>query len=159
MTGWVRRFYEHFEEVLGSVLLAAMALLAFVNVIARYFIHYSLAFTEEIEVALLVWLTMLGTAAGFRRAMHLGFNFVVLRFSASAKKTTVLLGSLLTIIVFCVLLWVGIFQIKDEVALQITTEALGIHQWWYTLAIPTGSLLVMFRAVESALLILKGKEN
>lgn len=65
----LRKVYENLEEIAGVVLLVIMSVFAFVNVVTRYFIQYSFASTEEIEVACLVWLTMLGAAAGFRRGI------------------------------------------------------------------------------------------
>lgn len=55
----LRKVHENLEEIVGVVLLVIMSVFAFVNVVTRYFIQYSFASTEEIEVACLVWLTML----------------------------------------------------------------------------------------------------
>ncbi len=143
-----RKIQENLEEVAGVVLLGIMAVFAFLNVITRYFIHYSFASTEEIEVACLVWLTMLGAAAGFRRGAHLGFNLLELRFP-SLRNVLFPLASVLTILTVSILVWISILQIKDELALGITSEALGIPQWLYTLAIPVGGLLVILRVVEA----------
>jgi TRAP-type C4-dicarboxylate transport system permease small subunit len=140
-----RKIYENLEEAAGVLLLAVMAVFAFLNVITRYFIHYSFASTEEIEVACLVWLTMLGTAAGFRRGIHLGFNLLELRFPALGKNIIFPLASILTMATISILIMVSLFQIRDEIALGISTEALGIPQWWYTLAIPAGGILMLFR--------------
>src|SRR5574341_1602519 len=68
---------ENFEEAVCAGMLLFMATLAFVNILARYLTTFSLAFSEEIEVSLLVYLTMLGTAAGFKRGVHLGLVFLV----------------------------------------------------------------------------------
>jgi TRAP-type C4-dicarboxylate transport system permease small subunit len=153
------RFFDQFEEILGAGLLAVMAVLAFLNVLTRYFTQYSFAFTEEIEVALLVWLTLLGAAAGFRRGMHLGFNFLAERFPASARKVFLALSALLSVIMFTLLLWFSVGQIHQELQLQITTEALGIPQWVYTLALPIGSALIIFRIVEKTLELLQRRTN
>jgi len=143
-----RKIQENLEEVAGVVLLGIMAVFAFLNVITRYFIHYSFASTEEIEVACLVWLTMLGAAAGFRRGIHLGFNLLELRIP-SMRNVLFPIASVLTILTVSILVWISILQIKDELALGITSEALGIPQWLYTLAIPVGGLLVILRVVEA----------
>ncbi len=145
----IRKAYEHMEEVAGVVLLAGMASLAFINVITRYFIHYSFAFTEEVEVACLVWLTMLGAAAGFRRGIHLGFNFLALRFPRLGRRVLYPVASFLTIAAVCALIWFSLLQINDELSLNIATEALGVPQWWYTLALPVGGVLVIVRVIEA----------
>ena len=152
-----RKLQENLEEVAGVVLLGIMAVFAFLNVITRYFIHYSFASTEEIEVACLVWLTMLGAAAGFRRGAHLGFNLLELRFP-SLRNVLFPLASVLTILTVSILVWISILQIKDELALGITSEALGIPQWLYTLAIPVGGLLVILRVLEAWYRESKGKQ-
>ncbi len=137
------------EEVAGVILLAFMSVLAFLNVITRYFVHYSFASTEEIEVACLVWLTMLGASAGFRRGIHLGFDLLVIRFPRLGKNVLFPLASLLTILTLCVLIRFSLLQIRDELALKIASEALSIPQWWYTLALPVGGVLAIFRIIEA----------
>ncbi len=67
----------HLEEVLGASLLAVMASLAFANVVTRYLFQYPLAFTEELEVNALVWLTIFGTSSAFRRRRHLSMLFLL----------------------------------------------------------------------------------
>jgi len=145
-----KKVYENLEEAIGVGLLAVMAVFAFLNVITRYFIQYSFASTEEVEVACLVWLTMLGAAAGFRRGIHLGFDLVKMRFPAFGKNVLFPLGSVLTIATMCLIIWFSIYQIRDEIEFKTTTEALSIPQWWYTLALPAGGILVIFRIVEAA---------
>ena len=68
-------FIIHFEEASCAILFAIMAIVAFVNVISRYLLKYSLAFTEELLISFFVWLTLLGAAVAFREGSHLGFSF------------------------------------------------------------------------------------
>ena len=146
----LKKIFQQGEEAAGVFLLLAMCLLAFANVLTRYFIRYSFAFTEEVEVAGLVWLTMLGAAAGFRRGIHLGFNLLSLRFPVLGKKVLFPLATLLTAGTVALLIGFGFFQIRDEISLNVQTEALNIPQWWYTLAIPVGGLLILLRLLEAA---------
>lgn len=155
----MKKVYENMEEAAGVILLAFMSILAFINVITRYFVHYSFASTEEVEVACLVWLTMLGAAAGFRRGIHLGFDLLAFRFPKLGKNVLYPFASLLTILTVCILIWFSLLQIRDELALKIASEALGIPQWWYTLAIPVGGILTIFRIIEATWKKLKQKES
>ncbi len=148
---------QQFEEAVSVVLLAVMGILAFANVLTRYFIHYSFAFTEEIEVALLVWVTMLGGAACFRRGLHLGFTYLAERLPAAWRKAVAALSGGLMLVVCAVLFRFSLVQIRDEIEMSITTEALGIPQWWYTLAIPVGCLFIALRVVEATVGNLRGK--
>ena len=143
----MRKIYENMEEAAGVILLAFMSVLAFINVITRYFIQYSFASTEEVEVACLVWLTMLGAAAGFRRGIHLGFDLLALRYP-KLGKILYPLASLLTVLTVSILIWFSLLQIRDEWELKIASEALAIPQWLYTLALPVGGILIIFRIIE-----------
>ena len=146
----LKKIFQHGEEAAGVFLLFFMCLLAFVNVLTRYFIRYSFAFTEEVEVAGLVWLTMLGAAAGFRRGIHLGFSLLSLRFPAFGKKILFPLATFLTLVTVGLLVWFGLLQVKDEMGLNVRTEALNIPQWWYTFSIPVGGILILIRLLEAA---------
>lgn len=147
----IRWFAEHLEEVLGAFLLGSMACLAFANVLARYLFHYPLAFTEELEVNSLVWLTMLGTAAAFRRNRHLRLIFFLQRLPTSIQRWLNLLMALVGVLLFIVLGCYGYLQILDERELEITSEALGIQQWYYTLSIPVGAALIILRLLGSTI--------
>jgi TRAP-type C4-dicarboxylate transport system permease small subunit len=62
------------------------------------------------------------------------------------------------VITVILLIAYGGLQVRDELSLNIQTEALNIPQWWYTLAIPAGGLLIIFRLLESAWKERKGEK-
>ena len=76
----------HIEEVLCALLFAIMGIIMFVNIISRYLLKYSLAFTEELVVSFFVWLTLLGAAIAFREGSHLGFTFITDRLPVKIQK-------------------------------------------------------------------------
>ena len=145
----MRRIAEHAEEVVAAILLVVMAVLAFVNILARYLTRYSFAFTEEIEVAALVWITMLGAAVGFREAVHLGFTVVRDRFPHPVRRCLAALSGAVAVLTMAALVWAGYSQIQSQIALSTTSEALGIPEWIYTGALPVGGLLVIARLLQA----------
>jgi len=154
----VRWLAEHLEEVLGAALLTAMACLAFANVVARYILHLPLAFTEELEVNGLVWLTLFGTAAAFRRGRHLRMLFFQDKLQPKARRYLNCFLILLAVCLFMSLGFLGYRQLLDERFLEITSESLGVPQWTYTLCIPVGCILIVFRIVQAAVREMKGKD-
>ncbi len=142
---WLR---DHFEEAACALLLLVMALVAFVNVVLRYSTNYSFAFIEEVEVSALVYLTVFGAAAAFRKGLHLGLHFIFVRFPRFLRRAVLLLSMTLVFIVFGTLTYYGILQIRDEAVLSITSEAMQVPQWIFTLAVPVGSVLIILRALE-----------
>lgn len=145
---FVKYLFGNFEEILGCFLLFGMLALAFANILCRYFFHYPFAFTEEIEIAGLVWITMLGSSIAFKKKSHIGFNFLVNKFSPLFRKYFLIISYLLILILFCFLCGYGINQILDEIELEIISESLGIPQWIYTLAVPAGAILIIMRTAS-----------
>jgi TRAP-type C4-dicarboxylate transport system permease small subunit len=140
----------HLEEALCAALFAVMSLITFGNVITRYFLKYSFAFTEEIVVSFFVWLTLLGTAIAFREQSHLGFTFLIERLPRRARKGLLWFSAALGAVLFIFLIYFSILQLGDEIALKITSSGIGVPQWWYTIGMPVFSLLVIFRILQGA---------
>lgn len=145
----MRRIADHAEEAVAAGLLGAMAILAFVNVVARYLTRYSFAFTEETEVAALVWITMLGAAVGFREAVHLGFTTLRDRFPRPIRRVLAALSSAVALATMAALAWAGWRLIRSQIALGTTSEALAIPEWIYSAALPVGALFVIARIVQA----------
>lgn len=146
---------EHFEEVLSVILLSGMATLAFAGVITRYVFHMPIAFTEELEVNGLVWLTLFGTASAFRRNKHLRMLFIQDKMSEPVRRLVNIGINMLCIMLFTTLGYLGYLQILDEHLLEITSESLSIPQWIYTSCIPIGCGLIVIRIVQSTFRELK----
>lgn len=141
---------KNFEELFSFLLFSLMAILAFANVITRYFFNYPIAFTEEVEVGLMVWLTLFGAAIGFKRGAHLGISFLIEKLPEKIRFLFSRFALLLTSILFTLLIYFCCLQIAQEIELKITSEALGVPQWIYTTGIPIGSLFILFRILETA---------
>ena len=144
----IRWIAEHLEEVLGATLLAAMSCLAMANVLSRYVLHLPLAFTEELEVNGLVWLTLFGTAAAFRRGRHLRMLFFQEKMPERVRRLLNIFLSILAVGLFASLGTLGYRQLLDERFLEITSESLNAPQWLYTLCIPLGCGLIVFRIIQ-----------
>jgi TRAP-type C4-dicarboxylate transport system permease large subunit len=46
-----------------------------------------------------------------------------------------------------------LFQIRDEIALDITSSGIGLPQWWYTAGLPVGCLLVILRLLAPVVIL------
>lgn len=127
-----------------------MTALGFTNVAARY-LGYSMAYTEELLVMLLVWLTMLGTAAGFKRNAHLSMTFLQDRLPTLGRRALVILSAILTVgSVVVVMVVCAVYQIPDEILLKSRTLSLDLPTVYYSLAIPVCGILVIVRILQAS---------
>lgn len=145
----ILRFLDaHFEDVLGSFLLAIMVSIAFVNVVVRYCTTFSFAWSEEMTINFFVWITMLGTARAFRTGQHLAMSIVYENLSCFGKRSCNVLSCLLCLVFFGALIYTGTLEVLDEYELDAVSESLGIPEWWYTIAIPLFSCLIILRMFQ-----------
>jgi TRAP-type C4-dicarboxylate transport system permease small subunit len=147
----VSRWLDRLEEGGCVLLLAVMTGLAFVNVVTRYLIRFSLAFTEEVVVSLFVWLTLLGASIAFREGLHLGFTYLVDRAPRPVRRASVWFSAALAVVLYASLIHFGLGQIRSERLLGATSEALAVPQWWYTAGIPAIGCLSLLRIVQGAM--------
>lgn len=145
----------HFEEILGAILLAAMVTIACLNVIVRYCTSFSFAWSEEMTVNFFVWVTMLGTACGFREGKHLAMNIFYNALPRKARLAAFIFSCILCLVFFGALFWTGCLEVIDEYELESISESLGIPVWWYTIATPAFSLLIIFRMLQRCNTVLR----
>lgn len=143
-----RFIYVHFEEILGSILLAIMVSIAFINVVVRYCTSFSFAWSEEMTINFFVWVTMLGIARAYRTGQHLSMSVLYNYFPISLKKFCNIFAALLCLIFFGALAYTGALEVIDEYELESISESLGIPVWWYTIATPLFSILIIFRMLQ-----------
>ena len=148
-------FLNNLEEVSGAVILLLMVLLAFLNVLARYLIHYPLAFTEELETNAFVVITLLGISAGIKRNTHIRVLFLVKRLPPVLGKLLEFTAVFLSLTLFSMLFYESLGQLSDEIDLQVTSSSLNLPEWIYIAFIPVLSLLIIFRIIQSALYTLR----
>ena len=153
------RLGDHLEEGACVLVFVVMTAVAFVNVITRYVVQYSLAFTEEIVVSLFVWLTLLGSAVAFREGSHLAFTYLVDRAPPAGRRAALWISAALSVLLFVLLIYYGLVQIRSERLLGTTSEALAIPQWWYTAGIPVFGLLIVVRIVQCAVRVARRAEE
>lgn len=135
------------DHVIAAILLFTMASITFVNVLSRYFFHFSFAATEEITINLFVWLTVVGSGIAFERGAHLGMVTLFKIFPLSLKKLAVMIHSGLAAILFIILNIYMIQAIYDEITIfHATSGALGLPVWLYYLGVTILSVFV-FRGI------------
>ena len=81
----VKFLVNRIEEIIGTISLAIMTTIAFINVLTRYFFRYSMAFTEELTLYLFVWAVMMGTSIAFREGSNMAVTFLYDKFSFRSR--------------------------------------------------------------------------
>ncbi|WP_430592391.1 TRAP transporter small permease [Humidisolicoccus flavus] len=140
------------ENAIITIAFSAITLLTFVNVVSRYVFRGSLSFTVEIVISLAVLLTMVGASAAVRLGSHPGFEVLRTYAKGHLRTIVIVLITLATLAFYFVFMWLGLDMVQKQAASGRSTAALGIPQWFLSLALPLGALMGAVRAVQVCIL-------
>ena len=82
------RWLERLEEGLIAFLMAAMTLITFLQVVARYVFNYSFVWALELSSVLFAWLIFIGMSYGVRVGAHIGIDAVVRQLGPRAARAS-----------------------------------------------------------------------
>ena len=152
------KFIEKFEKFVACASVSVMAILVFVNVIARFVFNSPLAVADEMSCYLFVLMSFMGTAIAARRKAHLGLTIVTDKLSpAAARKVQVLMY--LIAAVFCLLIVVfGVEMVMSQYTLGQETATMQWPEWIYGLFVPVGAAFALLAFLSVAIKTAKGEE-
>ena len=136
------------ERLLLAFTMALLCVITMANVVVRYFTNFSFAFTEEISVSLMVFMTLVGAAAAFRSGSHINVALLPDRLPPTARRATHAFALGACCVMFGVLAWYGARMAWDDYRYEVTSPALGLPQWIYSVWLPLLSLLIVLRLLQ-----------
>jgi len=144
------------ERAIAALAMAAICVITFANVVARYFTNVSFAFTEEYSIFLMVVMTLCGSAVAFAADRHIRFTFVVERLPAGLRAWAAVLAWTASVVMFALLVWLGARLAYDEWRFEVTSPGLGVEQWVYTVWLPILSVVVLLRVIGRLVRAVRG---
>ena len=136
------------ERFLGAAAMALICLITLGNVVVRYLTNISFAFTEEVSVFLLVFLTFIGSAKAFLDGNQIAVTYFIDKLAWTRKRRWILFGLAMSALMIGLLLGFGTRMAWDDYDLDVTSPGLGWPQWLYTVWLPGLSLLVLARIAQ-----------
>ena len=141
------------------IMVPAMTLVVFVQVVMRYVFLSPFAWVEEVARYLLVWISSLGAAYGVKKGMHISVLFLRNRFRGYTKSVVTLGTHIMVIGFFLVCFFYGI-SLSLAQWNQISPGA-RIPMTWAYLGVPVGfGFMIMFSfefLIEDVKRIVSGK--
>ena len=172
------------EENFIAILMAALVITAFTQVIARYVFNTGWTGALEFQRILFAWLILFGMAYGVKMGIHLGVDAVIRQFPKSLFKFFALFGAFCVLLYGVVLLyadWLAIFGadtkggaiaywtrfyqrsgigLEDIRYPEWAQDMFGLQErvprWIAYIILPVGLFLLCFRALQALVGILRG---
>ena len=135
-----RRFVQA-NRALLIVLLAAMVLVTFVNVVMRYAGESSFLWGEEVGRHLMIWLAFVGSGLALRNGAHIGVDSLERSLPTRAARMVRAAIALILLVLFNALMIEGI-DYAWRTRFQ-ASAALQISMAWVYAGMPIGCLLML----------------
>ena len=145
------------EDGLTVLVMAALALITFANVIVRYFTDQSFAWTEEISIFLMIVLTLVAGSASVARNRQISIEYFADSGSDSRQRALARFGSLMVVALFALIAVLSVRMVWDDIKFNETSPGIGVPRWWYTIWLPILSVAIALRAL--GLFIRRGRAS
>jgi TRAP-type C4-dicarboxylate transport system permease small subunit len=135
------------EDWLTVIVMGALALITFANVLVRYFTNQSFAWTEEFSVFLMIVLSLVAGSAAVARNRHIRIEYFADSGPASRQRTLARFGALMVALLFGLIGVLSMRLVWDDYRFGETSPGIGVPQWWYSIWLPVLSIAIMLRAL------------
>lgn len=125
--------------------LLGLALMAFVEVISRYFLNHSFTWFEEFSRYFCVFLTFLGASLGVKHGTHFCMDFVVTRVGSRTGHLMRVSTNLIAATMFSVVSWLALEHALKMKQFGTTSAAMSLPMFWAYLPIAVFSAVLVLR--------------
>ena len=111
------RAYEWLQTVIRwalCLLMSLMVVIVFANVIARYYLSASLAWSEEVARFMLIWLVFIGAVLAYVNDEHLGLDIIVQLFPRRIRYGLAVVADLLIMVAIYLVIHGGAVLMRDS---------------------------------------------
>ncbi|HYD31764.1 MAG TPA: TRAP transporter small permease [Azospirillaceae bacterium] len=153
------RAFAHLEEGLMALLLAAMTVLTFVQVVLRYIFNTGFVWALETTTYMFGWLVLIGISYGVRVNAHIGIDFVVKALPVAGRRLVGLIAIALSFLYSGLMAWGAYKYIQRMQILGVNAEDIPVERWILAIVLPIGFALLAIRLLEVAVGILRGRRS
>jgi len=155
----IGRLVNDVEEGVIALLFAAMTLVSFSQVVARYVFNAGFVWALELTVYLFAWLVLFGMSYGIKVHAHLGIDALVKLFSSAVQRIFGLLVVAAGLIYGTIMLIGSWDYVSKLFQIGIESEDLPIPQWVPMAILPIGVALLLFRLAQAGVRIWRGEQR
>jgi TRAP-type C4-dicarboxylate transport system permease small subunit len=137
-----------------GLLMTAITVLVFLQVITRYVLEYPLDWPEEAARFVFVWVALLGAVLALRRASHFSISALTTRLPVPAARGLALLLRVVLLAFLIAVAWLGL-----DAALRVREQesaAMEVSMTWGYAAVPVGFALLALEMARALWRDLRG---
>lgn len=148
------------EKYLLAITMSVTLAFTFANVIGRFVFNHSLAFADELVIALFVLVSLMGAALCARENDGLiGLALLSSRLSGSKKAVQKLFSSIISIIYCIILTWQGFIRMVSSMQQGEHTFVMHLPRWIFWSFVPVCGICLILHFIENLLDFIKSKNK
>lgn len=155
----LKKWLEHIEESIIAFILAAMTVVTFAQVVARYIFNYSFTWALELSMFLFGALIFLGMSYGVRVGAHIGVDALIRILPRKTSHILTIIGTILCIVYAAIIVYGSWIYVSKMHMIGIMAQDLPIPQWVPRAVLPLGYALLIWRLGEVLVSLLKGSQT
>lgn len=119
------------------------------EVIRRFALNYSSAWSQETAQYLFIYLGYIGAAYAVKERAHIRFDILLLRVSPRVKGYLNVFAELATLLFAVIAIYWSMHTVQQLLHFGGTTPVLRVNKTWFEAAVPIGFLLVVVRCLQA----------
>ncbi|MFV0332852.1 MAG: TRAP transporter small permease [Tropicimonas sp.] len=146
----LRSALRNADLIIACAAIAALIVITVLGVVMRYAVGTPLIWLEEVQLALIVWVTMLGGSFAFRVRGHVAVDAVFNVFSERGQTVLRWIIAAFCLVLLALLTWIGLKFVLFQAGANRVTDVLRIPYALVYAAVPVGGVLMIanFLCVE-----------
>lgn len=157
--GFLKDFFENFEEYLCSIALVIMSVVTFMNVFSRKVTWFNMSFSQELVTTMFVWVCCLAAASAFKTDSHMGFAYITDKFRGNKRVMHTWFRLLICCLNYGIWIFWGTIMVYRQYKYGLLTGVLEMPSWLIGLAIPLSAVCSIIRMVQHEINLSKQPEE
>ncbi len=154
-----KRLFDRLEEGVMALLLAAMTILTFTQVVLRYIFNAGFVWALEATTYLFAWMVLIGISYGIRTGAHIGIDLVVKALPLTLRRASGVLAIGLCLFYAGLMTYGSYKYIERMMILGVNAEDIPVQRWLLGIILPIGFGLLGLRLLQAASDVLRGRRD
>jgi TRAP-type C4-dicarboxylate transport system permease small subunit len=155
------KLYKNFEVILSACFLSITVGVVILNVILRYVFSSGLFWVEEVATTAFIWSVFIGSAAAYKRKMHIGIDLITKLFSEKVREIIASVVNVLMVLINGYVCYLSILMINANKFKS--TPVLNVPSMYVNLAITVGFGLMTIHSIQflisEGILLVRGRKE
>lgn len=143
----IKEFIVNLDFIIAGIALAGLVLLTLFGVVMRYFLNSPITWLEEVQMMLIVWLTLYGGSAVFRLRGHIAIEVIVDMCARPIRDAFRIVVFFIVLGVLVFVAWNGAMLVNQLFINERTTSVLNISYAFVYSAVPIGCTMMILNFV------------